>query len=101
MLSDINKAYLALVPGFEKHPLRENLMAQLQRWVSVAAVMAVNGKMGFSSEIQIPEFQLDTDGLRDKKSFFTELGKPAGTISASLRRWDMMWSCGWTATVRR
>ena len=75
MLSDINKAYLALVPGFEKHPLRENLMAQLQRWVSVAAVMAVNGKMGFSSEIQIPEFQLDTDGLGDKKIVLYGAGK--------------------------
>ncbi len=61
MLSDINKAYLALVPGFTKHPLSENLLPQLQRWVSVTAVMAVNGGMGFASQIRIPEFMLDTD----------------------------------------
>ena len=75
MLSDINKAYLALVPGFEKHPLRENLMSQLQRWVSVTAVMAVNGGMGFASGIHIPEFMLDTDGLKNKRIVLYGAGK--------------------------
>lgn len=75
MLSDINKAYLALVPGFEKHPLRDSLMSQLQRWVSVAAVMAVNGRMGFESGIQIPEFLLDTDGLKGKRIVLYGAGK--------------------------
>lgn len=75
MLSDINKAYLALLPGFEKHPLRDCLMSQLQRWVTVTAVMAVNGGMGFTSGIQIPEFLLDTDGLTDKKIVLYGAGK--------------------------
>lgn len=75
MLSDINKAYLALVPGFEKHPLRENLMSQLQHWVSVTAVMAVNGGMGFASGIHIPEFMLDTDGLKNKRIVLYGAGK--------------------------
>lgn len=75
MLSDINKAYLALVSGFESHPLKENLMTQLQRWVSVTAVMAVNGGMGFAPGIQIPEFLLDTDGLRGKKIVLYGAGK--------------------------
>ena len=75
MLSDINKAYLALVPGFEKHPLRENLMSQLQRWVSVTAVMAVNVGMGFASGIHIPEFMLDTDGLKNKRIVLYGAGK--------------------------
>ncbi|MDE6891158.1 MAG: glycosyltransferase, partial [Lachnospiraceae bacterium] len=75
MLSDINKAYLALLPGFEKHPLRDSLMSQLQRWVTVTAVMAVNGGMGFTSGIQIPEFLLDTDGLTDKKIVLYGAGK--------------------------
>lgn len=75
MLSDINKAYLALVPGFEKHPLKEILMAQLQRWVSVTAVMAVNGGLGFGSGIEIPEFLLDTDGLRGKRIVLYGAGK--------------------------
>lgn len=75
MLSDINKAYLALLPGFEKHPLRESLLAQLQHWVSVTAVMAVNGGMGFTSGISIPEFQLDTDGLKDKRIVLYGAGK--------------------------
>ena len=75
MLSDVNKAYLALVPGFEKHPLRENLMSQLQHWVSVTAVMAVNGGMGFASGIHIPEFMLDTDGLKNKRIVLYGAGK--------------------------
>lgn len=75
MLSDINKAYLALVPGFEKHPLKEILMAQLQRWVSVTAVMAVNGGLGFGLGIEIPEFLLDTDGLRGKRIVLYGAGK--------------------------
>lgn len=75
MLSDINKAYLALIHGFEKHPLKENLILQLQHWVSVTAIMAINGGMGFASEIQVPEFQLDTDGLRDKRIVLYGAGK--------------------------
>lgn len=75
MLSDINKAYLAIASGFEKHLLRENLMLQLQHWVSVTAIMAVNGGMGFASGIHIPEFQLDTDGLRDKRIVLYGAGK--------------------------
>ncbi len=75
MLSDINKAYLALLPGFEKHPLRDSLMSQLQHWVTVTAVMAVNGGMGFASGIQIPEFLLDTDGLGGKRIVLYGAGK--------------------------
>lgn len=75
MLSDINKAYLALLPGFEKHQLRDSLLSQLQRWVSVTAVMAVNGGMGFTSQIHIPEFMLDTDGLKGKRIVLYGAGK--------------------------
>lgn len=75
MLSDINKAYLALMPNFARHQLSENLLAQLQCWVSVTAVMAVNGGMGFSQQMQIPEFMLDTDGLKGKKIVLYGAGK--------------------------
>lgn len=75
MLSDINKAYLALLPGFSRHPLKDSLLLQLQRWISVTAVMAVNGGMGFSQQIQIPEFVLDTDGLRGKRIVLYGAGK--------------------------
>lgn len=75
MLSDINKAYLALLPGFGRHQLKDSLLPQLQRWVSVTAVMAVNGGMGFSQQIQIPEFMLDTDGLKGKRIVLYGAGK--------------------------
>lgn len=75
MLSDINKAYLALLPGFSRHPLKDSLLLQLQRWISVTAVMAVNGGMGFSQQVQIPEFILDTDGLRGKRIVLYGAGK--------------------------
>lgn len=75
MLTDINKAYLAILPGFAKHPLRDSLLSQLQRWISITVVMAVNGGMGFSQQIQIPEFMLDTDGLRGKKIVLYGAGK--------------------------
>ena len=75
MLSDINKAYLALLPGFDKHQLRDSLLPQLQRWVSATAVMAVNGGMGFAAQIQIPEFMIDTDGLRGKRIVLYGAGK--------------------------
>lgn len=75
MLSDINKAYLALRPGFDRHYLRDSLLPQLQRWVSVTAVMAVNGGMGFASQIHIPEFMLDTDGLKGKRIVLYGAGK--------------------------
>lgn len=75
MLSDINKAYLALLPGFEEHRLRECLLPQLQRWISVTAIMAVNGGMGFDLQIHIPEFMIDTDGLKGKKIILYGAGK--------------------------
>ncbi len=75
MLSDINKAYLALRPGFSRHPLKDFLLPQLQRWISVTAVMAVNGGMGFAQQIQIPEFMLDTDGLKGKRIVLYGAGK--------------------------
>ncbi len=75
MLSDINKAYLALQPDFARHPFHEDLLSQLQCWVTVTAVMAVNGGMGFSPQCQIPEFILDTDGLKGKKIVLYGAGK--------------------------
>lgn len=75
MLSDINKAYLALLPGFDGHPLRDSLLPQLWHWISVTAVMAVNGGMGFDSQIHIPEFMIDTDGLSGKKIVLYGAGK--------------------------
>ena len=75
MLSDINKAYLALQPNFARHPLHEDLLSQLQCWVTVTAVMAVNGGMGVTPQCQIPEFILDTDGLKGKKIVLYGAGK--------------------------
>lgn len=75
MLSDINKAYLALEPCFKKHRLSDNLMRQLQHWISVMTIMAVNGGMGFDSQIYIPEFQIDTDGLKGKRVVLYGAGK--------------------------
>lgn len=75
MLSDINKAYLALLPGFDRHHLRDSLLSQLQHWISVTAVMAVNGGMGFDLQIHIPEFMLDTDGLKGKRIVLYGAGK--------------------------
>ncbi len=75
MLTDINKAYLALEPCFSKHWLRDNLMLQLQHWISVMTVMALNGGMGFASQIYIPEFQIDTDGLKGKRIVLYGAGK--------------------------
>lgn len=75
MLTDINKAYLALEPCFRKHWMRDNLMLQLQHWISVMTVMALNGGMGFASQIYIPEFQIDTDGLKGKRIVLYGAGK--------------------------
>lgn len=75
MLMDINKAYLALVPDFSRHLLSASLLVQLQHWVSVMAVMAVNGGMGFSDFVNIPEFLLDTEGLKGKKIVVYGAGK--------------------------
>lgn len=75
MLSDINKAYLGLQSNFARHPFHEELLTQLQCWVTVTAVMAVNGGMGFTPQCQIPEFILDTDGLKGKKIVLYGAGK--------------------------
>lgn len=67
ILCDINKAYLSLRRGFKDHLLGESLMKQLQRWIVIMVLMALNGRMGFAETAYIPEFLLDTDGLQEKK----------------------------------
>lgn len=86
MLSDINKVYLALRTCFEKHRLRENLTLQLQHWISVLVIMAVNGGMGFAPQIYIPEFQIDTDGLKEKKIVLYGAGKAGRDYFRQLTR---------------
>lgn len=67
MLMDINKVYLALEPDFRKHELSENLLFQLQKWIIVMCIRAVNSHMGFEEKAYIPEFIADLSDVRDKK----------------------------------
>lgn len=75
ILIDINLAYLSLLQDFREHPLNEKLVYQLQRWISVMVIMALNGQMGFENGIHIPEFLIDTEGLKDKKIVLYGAGK--------------------------
>lgn len=75
ILSDINTAYLSLMRDFKAHPLSESLTEQLQHWTVIMVLMALNGQMGFGEIAHIPEFLLDTDGLRGKKIVLYGAGK--------------------------
>ena len=51
------------------------MVKQLQYWISVMVLMALNEQMGFDDVIHIPEFILDTDGLKGKKIVLYGAGK--------------------------
>ncbi|MCI9307161.1 MAG: glycosyltransferase [Lachnospiraceae bacterium] len=67
MLIDINKVYLFLQKEFQNHKLGEQLLYQLQKWVSFSCCKALNEHMGFNSRIHIPEFIADLSGLENKR----------------------------------
>lgn len=75
MLSDINMAYLSLIQDFNKHSSGKSMVKQLQYWISIMVLMALNEQMGFDDVIHIPEFILDTDGLKGKKIVLYGAGK--------------------------
>lgn len=75
ILSDINMAYLSLMQDFKAHRAGESLVKQLQHWIVIMVLMALNGQMGFKEIVHIPEFLLDTDGLRGKKIVLYGAGK--------------------------
>lgn len=67
MLIDINKVYLSLEKDFRNHRLGEQLLYQLQKWVSFVSCKALNEHMGFDNRIHIPEFMADLSELESKK----------------------------------
>ena len=75
ILSDINIAYLSLVQDFKDHSAGGSLVTQLQHWIVIMVIMALNRQMGFGEIAHIPEFLLDTDGLRGKKIVLYGAGK--------------------------
>lgn len=76
MLIDINEVYLALESEFRAHRLADVLLPQLQRWIAMLTCNALNGHMGLDKEnVYIPEFQIDSSDLKEKKIVIYGAGK--------------------------
>lgn len=66
-LININRVYLALEEDFRKHPLKDCLIFQLQRWIMHMTCRAINEFMGFESRVYIQEYIFDTFDLSGKR----------------------------------
>lgn len=93
MLIDINKVYLSLEKDFRNHGLGEQLLCQLQKWVSFAACKALNEHMGFDGRIYIPEFMADLSNLKNKRIILYGAG------SAGKDTYSQMKSFGYTVVL--
>ncbi len=86
MLISINKIYLALYTEFNKHPMSESLLLQLQKWVLLMDYWAVNIYSGFDKRIYIPEFVANLSGLENKKIILYGAGKVGKTAYEQLKK---------------
>ncbi len=75
MLMNINRVYLALEADFRAHSLADSLLLQLQKWILIMDIWAINGYMGFDERIGIPEFVIDTSGLENKRLILYGAGR--------------------------
>lgn len=66
-LININRVYLALEEDFRRHPLKDCLIFQLQRWIMHMTCRAINEFMGFESRVYIQEYIFDTFDLVGKR----------------------------------
>lgn len=74
-MCDLNGLYLSLEKVFEEHPLRENLMHQLQLFI-VSRIYSVTHFMGFSNDAQIATYVFPFTALdRDSKIILYGAGK--------------------------
>lgn len=65
ILADINKVYISLYEDCKVRDGETNLMEQLQTWIVLLSRIAVNDRMKFNIDVNVPEFLLDTRGLED------------------------------------
>lgn len=66
MLENVNKVYLYLKKIFSVTQWKEEMLLQLQKWVVVMTMNAVNRYMGFEEVVKIPQFYVETEGLEGK-----------------------------------
>lgn len=85
MLIDINKVYLSLEKDFRNHKLGEQLLYQLQKWVSFVSCKAINEHMGFDNRVHIPEFTADLSGLENKRLIVYGAGSAGKDAYAQLK----------------
>lgn len=90
MLIDINKVYLSLEEDFRNHRLGEQLLYQLQKWVSFVVCKALNEHMGFDSRIHIPEFMADLSGLENKRIIVYGAGSAGKDTYSQLKSFGYM-----------
>lgn len=74
-LIEINKTYLALYDILSSSEYKDRLLLQLERWVTVRTYRAINYQMGFSGRGTFRDFEIDMNGLEDKKIVLYGAGK--------------------------
>lgn len=82
MLKNINLLYVHLKPIFEKEPTTYQLIPQLQKWMVLLIMNAVNKYMGFDRRFSIFQYRIDTSGLLGKRIVLYG----AGQVGKSIRR---------------
>lgn len=75
VLKDINNVYLSLKELFQKHRQSQELLYQLQKWITTITFIAVSERMGFDKRIHIPEFVADLKGVAFGKLILYGAGK--------------------------
>lgn len=67
MLENNNIVYLCLKEDFEKQPEEYKLMLQLQKWIVIMTMNAINKYLGFADEVKILQYWIDVKDITGKR----------------------------------
>lgn len=87
-LIDINKVYIILKELFLNCWKCQELLFQLQKWVTVMTCVAVSEQMGFDDRINISEFVADMKNIADKNLILYGAGKVGRDTYRQLMEFD-------------
>ena len=74
-LSNLNKLYTRLLKTFEKQNKEYHLIPQLESFIRIQCNIAMDSRMGFSSNLVFTDFVADTGGLCGKRIVVYGAGK--------------------------
>lgn len=86
MLHNINSVYLCLKENFEKQPIEYRLIIQLQKWLVLLTMNAVNKYMGLDELVKVSQYKIDNAQISGKNIVLYGAGEVGQSIYRQLNQ---------------